>query len=112
MTAHRFHPEEGEPEDAILFDDGDRCTEHAHALSTLDARNSRRLMDRVVTVEHGGGRYRTYAEAEAGRRLLHAGSRVPLRFSRSRTPIPNARRAIVLSCGLNQQAAGLRLTML
>ena len=41
--------------------------------------------------------------------VLHADSSVPLRLSRSRMPIPNAQRAIVLSCGLNQQAAGLRL---
>jgi 3-oxoacyl-(acyl-carrier-protein) synthase len=41
--------------------------------------------------------------------VLHAGSSVSLRLPRSRRPIPNAQRAIVLSCGLNQQAAGLRL---
>src|SRR5438477_4817286 len=41
--------------------------------------------------------------------VLHANHSVPLRLSFSRTPIPNARRAMVLSCGLNQQAAGLRL---
>jgi 3-oxoacyl-(acyl-carrier-protein) synthase len=43
--------------------------------------------------------------------VLHADPNVPVRLSRSRTPIPNARRAIVLSCGLNQQAAGLRLAI-
>lgn len=43
--------------------------------------------------------------------VLHADSSVPLRLSRSRTSIPNAQRAIVLSCGLNQQAAGLRLAI-
>jgi 3-oxoacyl-(acyl-carrier-protein) synthase len=41
--------------------------------------------------------------------VLHADPKVPLRLSRSRTPIPEARHAIVLGCGLNQQAAGLRL---
>ena len=41
--------------------------------------------------------------------VLHADPSVPVRLSHSRTPIPGARRAIVLSCGLNQQAAGLRL---
>ena len=41
--------------------------------------------------------------------VLHADPTLPVRLSRSRTPIPDARRAIVLSCGLNQQAAGLRL---
>jgi 3-oxoacyl-(acyl-carrier-protein) synthase len=43
--------------------------------------------------------------------VLHADSTVPLRVARSRTPIPNARHAIVLSCGLNQQAGGLRLAI-
>jgi 3-oxoacyl-(acyl-carrier-protein) synthase len=43
--------------------------------------------------------------------VLHANPSVPLRLSLSRTPIANARRAIVLNCGLNQQAAGLRLAM-
>ena len=43
--------------------------------------------------------------------VLHADQRVPLRLPLSRTPIPSARRAIVLSCGLNQQAAGLRMAI-
>jgi 3-oxoacyl-(acyl-carrier-protein) synthase len=43
--------------------------------------------------------------------VLHADSTAFLRLARSRTPIPNARNAIVLSCGLNQQAAGLRLAI-
>jgi 3-oxoacyl-(acyl-carrier-protein) synthase len=43
--------------------------------------------------------------------VLHADLRGPLRLSHSRTPIPDARHAIVLSCGLNQQVAGLRLAL-
>jgi len=43
--------------------------------------------------------------------VIHADPSVRVRLSRSRTPIPDARRAIVLSCGLNQQAAGLRLVI-
>jgi 3-oxoacyl-(acyl-carrier-protein) synthase len=43
--------------------------------------------------------------------VLHAGSSVPLGLSRSRTRLANPRRAIVLTCGLNQQAAGLRLAI-
>jgi 3-oxoacyl-(acyl-carrier-protein) synthase len=43
--------------------------------------------------------------------VLHADASVQLRLSLSRTPITNARSAIVLSCGLNQQAAGLRLAI-
>jgi 3-oxoacyl-(acyl-carrier-protein) synthase len=41
--------------------------------------------------------------------LLHAGLTIPLRTSASRMPVPGAERAIVLSCGINQQVAGLRL---
>jgi len=43
--------------------------------------------------------------------VLYADQSVPLRLPLSRTPIPRARRAIVLSCGLNQQAAGLRMAI-
>lgn len=43
--------------------------------------------------------------------VLHAGATVSLRLPRSRAPIAGARRAIVLSCGLNQQVAGLRLAI-
>jgi 3-oxoacyl-(acyl-carrier-protein) synthase len=43
--------------------------------------------------------------------VLHANRSIPLRLPLLRTPIPNARRAIVLSCGLNQQAAGLRMAI-
>ncbi len=41
--------------------------------------------------------------------VLHAGPAIALRVPLARTPMTGARRAIVLSCGLNQQAAGLRL---
>jgi 3-oxoacyl-(acyl-carrier-protein) synthase len=41
--------------------------------------------------------------------VLHADPAIALRLPLSRTPLPRARRAIVLSCGLNQQTAGLRL---
>src|SRR5436190_23298472 len=41
--------------------------------------------------------------------VLHVRSTGSLQLPRARMSIPRARRAIVLSCGLNQQAAGLRL---
>ena len=41
--------------------------------------------------------------------VLHVRSTGSFQLPRARTSIPRARRAIVLSCGLNQQAAGLRL---
>ncbi len=43
--------------------------------------------------------------------VLHAQSALTLRLSLSRTTMSGAHRAIVLSCGLNQQAAGLRLAI-
>ena len=43
--------------------------------------------------------------------VLHADAAVSLRLPRARMSIPEARHAIVLSCGLNQQAAGLRLAI-
>ena len=43
--------------------------------------------------------------------VLHAHSAITTRLSHSRTSIPGARRAIVLGCGVNQQAAGLRLAI-
>lgn len=43
--------------------------------------------------------------------VLHVGATVSSRLTHSRTPIAGARRAIVLSCGLNQQVAGLRLAI-
>jgi 3-oxoacyl-(acyl-carrier-protein) synthase len=41
--------------------------------------------------------------------LLHTGPTIPLRTSASRMPLAGAHRAIVLSSGVNQQVAGLRL---
>jgi 3-oxoacyl-[acyl-carrier-protein] synthase II len=41
--------------------------------------------------------------------LLHAGTTIPLRTSASRMPLGDAHRTIVLSSGVNQQVAGLRL---
>src|SRR5947199_698811 len=43
--------------------------------------------------------------------VLHADSAVSLRLPLVRTDIPQARQAIVLGCGLNQQAAGVRLAI-
>jgi 3-oxoacyl-(acyl-carrier-protein) synthase len=41
--------------------------------------------------------------------LLHAPPTIRLRTSVSRVPLPGAQRAIVMSCGVNQQVAGLLL---
>src|SRR4029078_9884570 len=64
----------------------------------------------------GGGLWQIMLAAQALRSkeippVLHAARSVHLRLSLSRPPMPSARRAIVLSCGLNQQAAGLRMAV-
>jgi len=43
--------------------------------------------------------------------VLHTDRVHELRLPLSRTPIASARRATVLSSGINQQAAGLRLAI-
>jgi 3-oxoacyl-(acyl-carrier-protein) synthase len=43
--------------------------------------------------------------------VLHVDPDISLRVSLSRVPMAGARRAIVLSCGVNQQVAGLRLAV-
>jgi 3-oxoacyl-(acyl-carrier-protein) synthase len=43
--------------------------------------------------------------------VLHAELDISIQLSHSRMPIPGARCALVLTCGLNQQAAGLRLAI-
>ncbi len=43
--------------------------------------------------------------------VLHADPNISLRLSLSSMPLPRARRAVVLSCGLNQQVAGVRLAV-
>jgi 3-oxoacyl-(acyl-carrier-protein) synthase len=43
--------------------------------------------------------------------VLHADPSISLRLSLSSMPLPRARRAVVLSCGLNQQVAAVRLAV-
>lgn len=43
--------------------------------------------------------------------VLHADPSISLRLALSRMPLPRARRAVVLTCGLNQQVAGVRLAV-
>jgi 3-oxoacyl-(acyl-carrier-protein) synthase len=43
--------------------------------------------------------------------VLHADPTISLGLSRSRMSVPQSRPAIVLSCGVNQQVAGLRLSI-
>ena len=42
--------------------------------------------------------------------LLHVSPSIQLHVPVSRTPLPRARHSVVLSCGVNQQVAGLRLS--
>lgn len=74
MTAHRAHPIEGDPDDAILYDGCERCAQHAeYPLSgSLDADKLARLWRRMLEVEldptYLSG-YRTGTEAMACRTL-------------------------------------------
>jgi hypothetical protein len=43
--------------------------------------------------------------------VLHADPAISLRLARSRMAVAGARRAIILSSGVNQQVAGLRLAL-
>lgn len=73
MAIHRPHPLQGEwngveyddPEDAILFDDCDRCSEHRKMILSIDEGRLRQLWQEMLSVESGHGRdyYRTYNEA-------------------------------------------------
>lgn len=71
---HRFHPDPDrpDPDDAILYDDCERCAEQADSLGLeLDARKFARAWDRMCDVEYGVGHYRTEAEKKLGRSLYH-----------------------------------------
>ena len=82
MTMHRFHPifdtaaatewELPEPDQGefILYNNCDRCAEHAeHPLLSLDDNNLRDMWDQMVIAERKTGFYRTENEAKAGRQL-------------------------------------------
>jgi 3-oxoacyl-(acyl-carrier-protein) synthase len=61
-----------------------------------------------------GGLWQVIVGSQALRRgelppLLHVTAKIPLRIPALRMSVKRARAAIVLSCGLNQQIAGLRL---
>jgi hypothetical protein len=74
MSAHRPHPVVGQfgyddPDDAILYDDCERCAQHAENLVSLDWDRLARLWRRMLDVERHDGAYTTQAEAAAGREL-------------------------------------------
>lgn len=76
MSVHRYHPdpEREDPEDAVLYDDCERCAEHAEALFTLDRDNIQLLWKRMLEHELGdAGGYRTRNEAIACERLFLSG---------------------------------------
>ena len=67
---HRYHPTDRDPEDAILYDDCERCGLLAATLFSLDATRFRRLWDRTVAFERDDiGGYMTENERRVGRRL-------------------------------------------
>lgn len=76
MAMHRYHPDPGRDDDpdAILYDDCERCAQHAHNLVSLDAHNIRALFERMRDVEYGSGsaHYLTVNEAIACRNIQTA----------------------------------------
>lgn len=70
MATHRYHPDPdtNDPADAVLWDDCERCEEHAqHPHLTLDNENLVRLWYRMLAAERDGdGRYLTATESRAG----------------------------------------------
>ena len=52
MTMHRYHPTDDDDPEATLYDDCERCTEHAEWLITLDENNTRILWDKMLRWEN------------------------------------------------------------
>ncbi len=62
MTMHRYHPDERKKEIAhVLYDDCDRCSEHARNLWSLDDSNLRKIWNRSEDL--------TYTEIRAREQL-------------------------------------------
>lgn len=73
---HRYHngAATGDPVDALLYDNCERCEEHAENLFDLDRDHICKLWERMVMVEtnpFGDERYRTINEAKACRKLYN-----------------------------------------
>jgi hypothetical protein len=75
MATHRLHAARTRVEDLtgpepILFDDCERCREHARDILSFDLDFTRALWTKMLMVERRGeGHYRSEAEAEACGRL-------------------------------------------
>ena len=73
VVTHRYHPTAKDQEDAILYNDCERCAEQAKNPLFLDPVKFRRLWNRTVAFElHDEGGYKTLAEQTAGRFLWQA----------------------------------------
>lgn len=62
-----------DPPYAILYDDCDRCSQHAKHLTSLDDSNLAALWTRMVAVKNDETSYRTATEADAGDALYRLG---------------------------------------
>lgn len=68
--SHRPHPSGFDPEDAILFDNCERCFDHAqNGGADLDPQTFAKAWNRMLAVERGDQSYRTEAEADLCRSL-------------------------------------------
>lgn len=69
---HRFHPdpEQGDPMDAICWDDCKACTENAFdPFAHMDSENLKRIQDRLVGVVNANDHFRTRCEVLACRKF-------------------------------------------
>jgi hypothetical protein len=70
---HRYHPDPArdDPQDAILYDNCDRCTEHANdPVFSLSTEYVEMLWKRMLSVELStDGSYKTSTEARAAKNL-------------------------------------------
>ena|SRR3990172_2494010 len=71
---HRYHPnpEAGDPPEAILWDDCERCAEHARRLWSLDRRRAIALWGLMVLWRRQGSESATGSEMDAVRHLHNA----------------------------------------
>ncbi len=73
-AAHRPHPIMDDPEDAVLYDNCERCDEHAKNLRGIDNPNLRRIRDR-----HRRGVQEITANERRARNLIDDAFQVVLR---------------------------------
>ena len=78
-ATHRPHPLESDPEDAVLYDNCERCDQHAEDLSGIDNDNLQRIRDR-----HRDGVNEITINERRARNLIDAAYQVVIRIDGGR----------------------------